>query len=91
MFTIRLSHGTLFIFSPEDDVYFCHEAAFPQDADGYRHAFVFRWLSSARQFYLNTSAMKLSDKLVAQKKAREAAAAAKKKREREATMAGPRF
>ena len=87
LFTVRLSHGTLFIFSPEDDVYFCHEAAFPMDADGYRHAFVFRWLSSARQFYLNTSAMKLSDKLVEKKEAREAAAAAKKKREREATMA----
>jgi hypothetical protein len=35
--------------------------------------------------------MKLSDKLVEKKEAREAAAAAKKKREREATMAGPRF
>lgn len=36
LFTVRLSHGTLFIFSPDDDVYFCHEAAFPKDADGYR-------------------------------------------------------
>ena len=91
LFTVSLARGTLFIFSPIDDVFFCHEAGFPKGAQGYRHAFVFRWLSSARQFYLDTHAMKLSNKLVAQKRAREAEAAAKKKRERDAIMAGPRF
>ena len=53
-FTIRLSHGTLFIFSPLDDLFFCHEARFPDEvlsemgATGYRAAFVMRWLSVER-------------------------------------------
>ena len=52
--TIRLSHGTLFIFSPLDDLFFCHEAHFPDEvlremgATGYRAAFVMRWLSVER-------------------------------------------
>jgi hypothetical protein len=53
-FTIRLSHGTLFIFSPLDDLFFCHEAHFPDEvlrekgATGYRASFVMRWLSVER-------------------------------------------
>ena len=89
LFTASLSRGTLYIFSPKDDVFFCHEAEFPKGGQGYRHAFVFRWLSSARQFYLKTHAMKLSKKLTEQKEARHAEAVAKKKRERDATMIGP--
>ena len=89
LFTIPLSRGTLFIFLPVDDVFFCHEAMFPEGAHGYRHAFVFRWLSSSRQFYLNNHAMKLSAKLVEKKQARLDAVKAKKKRDREAGVKGP--
>ena len=62
---------------------------FPAGAHGYRHAFVFRWLSSARQFYLDNHAMKLHARLEEQKEAREAAAREKKKRERTALFTGP--
>ena len=89
LFTVSLSRGTLYIFPPLDDIFFCHEAVFPAGAHGYRHAFVFRWLSSARQFYLDNHAMKLHARLQEQKEAREAAAREKKKRERTALFTGP--
>jgi hypothetical protein len=53
-FTVRCSHGTLLIFTPLDDLFFCHEARFPKDvledmgAEGYRAAYVIRWLSEER-------------------------------------------
>ena len=43
--------GTLFVFSPTDDLFYCHEAFFEPatlgrfGATGYRLAFVMRWLS----------------------------------------------
>lgn len=71
-----MGDGTLFIFSPLDDLHFCHEAAFDQEvlraagASGHRFAFVYRWLASKREFYTDPGkrwAMKLTDKLQAHK------------------------
>jgi hypothetical protein len=50
--TIPLMGGTLLIFHPLDDFFFCHEVRFPTACtDGGRHrtAFVFRWLHQQRQ------------------------------------------
>ena len=43
LFKIPLGVGTLLVFSPHDDLYFCHEAWFEDGASGHRLAFVFRW------------------------------------------------
>ena len=51
-FKVPCSNGTLFVFSPTDDLFFCHEAFFEPvtltslGASGYRCAFVMRWLSN---------------------------------------------
>ena len=56
-FTVRLGKGTLLIYKDIDDQFFCHEAFFSDacladehTAGCYRLAFVFRWLTSAKQF-----------------------------------------
>jgi len=53
--TVRLSQGTLLIFKAEDDEFFCHEAAFrasslPNNPQGHRFCFVFRWLTVSSWF-----------------------------------------
>jgi hypothetical protein len=51
LFSVPCSCGTLFVFSPVDDLFYCHEAFFELStlsrfgATGYRLAFVMRWLS----------------------------------------------
>jgi hypothetical protein len=51
LFSVPCSFGTLFVFSPIDDLFYCHEAFFELStlsrfgATGYRLAFVMRWLS----------------------------------------------
>ena len=51
LFSFPCRFGTLFVFSPIDDLFFCHEAFFDPatlsrfGATGYRLAFVLRWLS----------------------------------------------
>ena len=50
MLNVKLSHGTLFMFAPTDDLFFCHEVAFDPStlgecgASGYRIALVMRWI-----------------------------------------------
>ena len=49
-FCMSAANGTLFILSPTDDLFFCHEAFFTEETQqlfgntGYRFAFVMRWL-----------------------------------------------
>ena len=63
-YCVKLTAGTLLVFSPVDDVFFCHEAAFLRDATGtHRIAFVFRWLTSPRTFYVSNNKHKLSPAL----------------------------
>jgi hypothetical protein len=51
LFSVPCSFGTLFVFSPIDDLFYCHSAFFEPatlsrfGATGYRLAFVMRWLS----------------------------------------------
>lgn len=53
---IPLLDGTLLIFSPNDDLFFCHEASFmEEDATGCRVAFVFRWANPKRASFFYTS------------------------------------
>ena len=89
LFTIRLSHGSLFIFSPLDDIFFCHEACFPDGAVGYRYALVFRWHSLQAQFFVHNNCMKLSEAQRAQQEQREREKQAKKKRARDECLKGP--
>ena len=46
VFSSRLGAGTLLVFTPEDDLFFCHEAYFSKEGQSQDHrmAFVFRWL-----------------------------------------------
>ena len=53
---IPLTHGTLLIFDPLDDLFFCHEVAFTAldradagSASGFRLAWVFRWLNASHR------------------------------------------
>ena len=59
---IPLTPGTLLVYSPLDDLFFCHEVSFPKKATipeqttsppaAYRVAFVFRWLNeTAERWY----------------------------------------
>ena len=62
---IQLTPGTLLVYSPLDDLFFCHEVAFPRNTtsgnatscspSAYRMAFVFRWLNECaeRLYYLD--------------------------------------
>jgi hypothetical protein len=60
-FTVPCASGTLFIFTPWDDFFFCHEASFADveikavGAAGHRIAYVFRWLGAARNYYAEPS------------------------------------
>ena len=59
--TVPCASGTLFIFTPWDDFFFCHEASFADveikavGAAGHRIAYVFRWLGAARNYYAEPS------------------------------------
>lgn len=52
LLSVPCRFGTLFVFSPIDDLFYCHEAFFEPatlsrfGASGYRLAFVMRWLSA---------------------------------------------
>ena len=60
-FSVPCGEGTLFVFSPTDDLFYCHEVFFDaatleaHGASAYRCAFVIRWLSPvkacSRSFY----------------------------------------
>jgi len=54
-FTIKCTHGTLFVFSHVDDLHFCHEARCSNTVvageSSHRFAFVFRWLELRRLFH----------------------------------------
>ena len=62
-FCTRLGAGTLLVFSPTDDLFFCHEAWLEDGAGTHRLAFVFRWLSQPRDFFQSNDAMKLAPAL----------------------------
>ena len=71
-YTVSLGAGTLLVFSPVDDVFFCHEAAFLSDEHGtHRMAFVYRWLTAARKFYVKNNKHKLSERLEEQARDRK--------------------
>ena len=64
IFCTTLGAGTLLVFSPVDDLFFCHEVFFAEQHKGnYRLAFVFRWLSQVRKFSTETGKMVLSPEL----------------------------
>lgn len=48
IFCVAMGAGTLLVFSPIDDLFFCHQAYFTDGQGTHRLAFVFRWLSQAR-------------------------------------------
>jgi len=58
-FTIKCTHGTLFVLSYYDDLHFCHEARCSDTVvageSSHRIAFVFRWLSMSRLFHSEPS------------------------------------
>jgi len=59
IFSTQLGAGTLLIFTPEDDLFFCHEASFERgESQTHRMAFVFRWLCEERTFRQDTGKMK---------------------------------
>ena len=63
-FCTKLGAGTLLVFSPVDDLFFCHEVYFEDSVAGtHRLAFVFRWLSQPRSFCNATGKMLLSPAL----------------------------
>jgi len=82
IFCARLGAGTLLVFSPIDDIFFCHEAWFGDSSGTHRLAFVFRWLSQPRKFYVETGKMKLSTELAAKAAERTREKARKRQRER---------
>ena len=92
--------GTLLVFHPSDDVFFCHEAYFLADGAGtHRLAFVFRWLSLQRPFYVENGKHKLSQslqeaqaerELLYSQREKQIAAAKKANREREVVMEASR-
>lgn len=65
IFCTRLGSGTLLVFSPVDDLFFCHEVYFedPGGTATHRIAFAFRWLTQARRFATATEEMILSPEL----------------------------
>jgi hypothetical protein len=75
LFQVTLLGGTLFVFAPLDDLFFCHESEFlpavleAAGAAGHRFAFVYRWLTqrSIRQFDVHSGAMVLSPEAEAER------------------------
>lgn len=87
-FCTKLAAGTLLVFTPTDDLFFCHEACFHDGEGTHRLAFVFRWLSQPRDFYQGTEAMKLSEKLREKTQEKQAAKRKKSDNERRAGLKG---
>jgi hypothetical protein len=92
-FCVPLGAGTLLVFSPEDDLFFCHEAFFEYETGGsHRMAFVFRWLTQARDFYTgedgckDVNKMKLSRELVERAAARKRQKAQKRENDKRASL-----
>jgi len=44
--SFQLCGGTLFVFAPLDDLFFCHECRFSATTPGHRFSFVYRWLKT---------------------------------------------
>lgn len=80
-FCCALGSGTLLVFNPTDDLNFCHEAYFEPGAQGCRFAFVFRWLTAERAFFVASDSMKLSPKLAEDEGKRKRARHAKRRRQ----------
>lgn len=64
-YSYPLENGSVFVFKGMDDLFFYHEARFSLRTrhrvgkqDGYRFAFVFRWLASERDFFVHNRCMK---------------------------------
>ena len=92
-FGVPCEFGTLFIFTPHDDLRFCHEAHFREvdmqlcGSAGCRFAYVVRWLQSARQFQPEAKhAMVLTPHLQKVAAERKKKRADKAKREREQAL-----
>lgn len=84
-FCTKLGSGTLLVFSPVDDLLFCHEAWFGDPASGtHRIAFVFRWLTQARAYDPVSSKQVLSPHLQEKQMQRERDKKKKKASERRA-------
>jgi hypothetical protein len=73
IFQFELQAGTVFVFAPLDDLFFCHETEFLKrvmeaaGAAGHRFAFVYRWLiqQSAQPFHVDTGALYASPETLA--------------------------
>ena len=73
-FQVSLGPGTLFVFSCQDDVHFCHEAEFcveHKNPSDHRFAFVFRWLCRVDVFKQSTRGLVLTPNLEASQAARK--------------------
>lgn len=89
-FTVKCTHGTLFVFSYIDDLHFCHEAKCSPDLltgeSSHRFAFVFRWLSLRRLFHVEAAhahGQYLTPEMRVQEKIRKKAAGKKTKNKRQ--------
>jgi hypothetical protein len=90
-FQFELAAGTLFVFAPLDDLFFCHETEFLRrvleavGAAGHRFAFVYRWLEehSGRPFHADTGKVYASpEELAAWEVTRKAAQTVKNRKRR---------
>ena len=85
IFCTKLGSGTLLVFSPVDDLLFCHEAWFGDPASGtHRIAFVFRWLTQARAYHQGSSKQVLTEALQEKKMQRHHLKTKKRASERRA-------
>jgi hypothetical protein len=74
IFQFELQAGTLFVFAPLDDLFFCHETEFVKrvldaaGAAGHRFAFVYRWLKqeTAQRFDAATGKLYPLPKMLAE-------------------------
>ena len=71
-YQVRVGPGTLFLFHPEDDLFFCHEASFSdstlEDPESTRVAYVFRWLQVPRCFKTSDWGMQVPEELLEKQK-----------------------
>ena len=73
-FQFECGKGTVSILDPIDDYLMTHEARFDAeviDKNGYRLGYCLRWLSSAKDFYVETCGMRLDSKALQVLKDRE--------------------
>ena len=89
-FCVSLVAGTLLVFSPSDDLFFTHEAWFEDTVSGtHRLAFVFRWLTLTRTFYVYDGKMKLTPDLKVKQSERMKKKARRRASERRANLRRP--